>query len=342
MSAVDTCASRSPLRAAHACASVVTASTSAARAASVVGLERLVEERVERVLALDRAAAADATRVEGDEVEPVAQRGRHASTRSPRRNATARRARPAGVEHERADAVARVAGPLPDHRQVDGRRRGRRRVERHASACRTGTRRSHACQAIGLRVRLGGASPTAAARPASTSATSRASTRRQPRARVRTSRIAPGCLTRCAELSSVASRPSERATTPEGGRRCALRSPRPAAPARTDDPGRARSRAPAMPRTARASRRPPRSHTRPERVGEVDDRAADRVAVAVTTEVGDERRRDLDRVEREVLQRDERRRAGAEVVDDEPHTDLVQLTQRLRRSPRGRGAASPR
>ena len=66
-----------------------------------------------------------------------------------------------------------------------------------------------------------------------------------------------------------------------------------------------------------------------ERVGELDDRAADRVAVAVATQIGDERGGDLDRVEREVLQRGERRRAGTEVVDDQTDTELVEASHRL-------------
>ena len=67
---------------------------------------------------------------------------------------------------------------------------------------------------------------------------------------------------------------------------------------------------------------------RAERVGQLDDRAADRVAVTIAPEIGDERLVDLDRVDRVVLQRHERRRAGAEVVDHEADADLVELPER--------------
>ena len=56
-------------------------------------------------------------------------------------------------------------------------------------------------------------------------------------------------------------------------------------------------------------------------------------------EVGDEGAVDLDRVERELLERHERRGAGAEVVDDQTDADLVQLRAARDRTRRGSWAS---
>ena len=68
----------------------------------------------------------------------------------------------------------------------------------------------------------------------------------------------------------------------------------------------------------------------PERLGHADDRLHDRgVALAVLAEVGDERAVDLERVDRVAAQVGQRRVAGAEVVEHQPHAEPPQRLQRL-------------
>ena len=323
MSAVDTCASTlaAGARLCTPAPSVVIPSDEPGARRAGRRLERLVEEPVERVLALDRAAAADAAGSKPHEIEPVAQRGRHASTAIPVRKDTPGAPGPARVEHERADAVR--AG-----------HRGRFRITARSivgpagAAGSSGTvsvphwnPSSHACQAMAF-VCGSAALPTPAPPPSMRHVTrSSAAGARRPgeshRARMphavdRTRSVAPG-------------RPD--VDDAQGGRR--LRPVVLGRPRRTEE----------MTLGHLALERPQRrkllerldalrDRTEAQRVREVHDRAADGVAVAVTTEVGDERGGDLDRIDRKLLQRYERRRASPEIVDDQPHADLAQLTQR--------------
>ena len=67
-----------------------------------------------------------------------------------------------------------------------------------------------------------------------------------------------------------------------------------------------------------------------ERAREVDDHAHERALLAAAGEAVDERLGDLEDVERQRVQVAERRVAGAEVVEREPHAELAQLVQRRR------------
>src|SRR4029079_1381412 len=155
---------------------------------------------------------------------------------------------------------------------------------------------SHACQAMA--VALG----SAALPIPGPSATVRHVTRSSAQTRaVRTGGIAPGCLTRSAELDRR-HQTVRSGDDAQGGRRLGpvvLRRSR-----RTEE----------MTLGHLALERPQgrdllerldalRDRAEAQRVGEVHDRAADGVAVAVPTEVGDEGGGDLDRVDRELLQR---------------------------------------
>src|SRR6185503_14877868 len=67
-------------------------------------------------------------------------------------------------------------------------------------------------------------------------------------------------------------------------------------------------------------------------VGDRQDRAAQHLPVLVRLEIGDERTVDLQHVERELPQILEARVAGAELVDREPHTQLLQCPQTISRA----------
>ena len=64
-----------------------------------------------------------------------------------------------------------------------------------------------------------------------------------------------------------------------------------------------------------------------ERVGEADEVGGDRRVLGVVLDALDERAVDLDHVDREAAQLAERREAGAEVVDRDPHAEVVQLLE---------------
>ena len=102
---------------------------------------------------------------------------------------------------------------------------------------------------------------------------------------------------------------------------------RPASPRGRGGPGRSRSRGGAAPPAGPRSRRPRRS--RPgQRPRHADDRLDDRRALLLDPERVDEGAVDLQRVEGEAVEVGERGVAGAEVVEDEPHAELVQRPQR--------------
>src|SRR6185436_17586491 len=67
-------------------------------------------------------------------------------------------------------------------------------------------------------------------------------------------------------------------------------------------------------------------------VGDRQNRAAHHLPVLVRVEVGDERAIDLQHIERELPQILEARIAGAELVDREPHTELLQGAQAVSRA----------
>src|SRR6185312_8727514 len=112
-----------------------------------------------------------------------------------------------------------------------------------------------------------------------------------------------GCL---AEARAGRSPPAFRRDAGRATRAGSARPPRPRAAVRTDSPGRCRNPLPA------AAPAPGRDR---ERLAELDERAQQRLAFGVLSELGEERAVDLQRVDGEALQVRERGVAGAEVID---------------------------
>ena len=139
-SAVDTCASRSPLRVAHCCASDVIAATSARARRVGRRFERLVED-ADRGCRGTRSVRSRPPRVDRT---PPGRTGRAPprATTTPRCAGTRPRARRGHRGSTTSVPMRRVgvARPGADHREVERRRR-RRRVDRHRRGWRTGTRR---------------------------------------------------------------------------------------------------------------------------------------------------------------------------------------------------------
>jgi len=68
-------------------------------------------------------------------------------------------------------------------------------------------------------------------------------------------------------------------------------------------------------------------HDETQRVGEIDDRLRERVVAGRRADPVHERLVHLEDVDREAAQIAQRRVAGAEVVDGQPHTEIAQLAE---------------